>query len=311
MSRIHEALKKAEQERTATQANSPGTPPLDPASGSLSRANGGTGATSADVVGRPSRVALASGNYLRFEDLRLHCAHPKWRLDPNLNVFSEADAGVRGAESFRTLRAHLYQIRGNIGRPLRTLMVTSAIPAEGKTFVANNLAQAIVRQPDCRVLLIDADLRCSRLHEALGAPTIPGLTDYLRGESDPVALIQHGGEGDLCFVPGGSEVANPSELLLNGRLKILLDRVAPAFDWVIFDSPPCLPVKDASILADVCDGVLMVVRAASTPLETAQRACQEFRERNLIGVVLNHAEEPVGYGAYDHYYRSENEKNVR
>ena len=70
--------------------------------------------------------------------------------------------------------------------------------------MTNNLAQAIVRQPDRRVLIIDADLRCSRLHVPLGAPSSPGLTDYLRGEADEMAIIQHGQEGNLCFIPGGN-----------------------------------------------------------------------------------------------------------
>jgi protein-tyrosine kinase len=80
-----------------------------------------------------------------------------------------------------------------------------------------------------------------------------------------------------------------------------LDRVTPVFDWVILDSPPCLPVADASVLADLCDGVLLVVRAASTPADTAQRACQELQGRNILGVVLNAAQEADGYQSY--YYQ--------
>ena len=181
-------------------------------------------------------------------------------------------------------------------------MITSSVPAEGKTFVTNNLAQAIVRQPDRRALIIDADLRCARMHVPLGAPAAPGLTDYLRGEADEVSIIQHGMEGNLCLIPGGKEVTNPSELLSNGRLKKLLDRLAPVFDWVLLDSPPCVPVADASILADICDGVLLVVRAGSTPLEVAQRASQELNGRNVIGVVLNAAEELDMYGS--NYYQA-------
>jgi Mrp family chromosome partitioning ATPase len=83
-------------------------------------------------------------------------------------------------------------------------------------------------------------------------------------------------------------------------MKLLLDRVTPVFDWVILDSPPCLPVADASVLADLVDGVLMIVRAASTPSESAQRAVQELRGRNVIGVVLNAVDEASAYGSY--YY---------
>ena len=121
-----------------------------------------------------------------------------------MNVFFNANLSAHGAEQFRTLRSRLYQIRGN--QSLRTLLVTSSVPGEGKTFVAANLAQAIVRQPDRRVLVIDADLRCARLHMLLGAPISPGLSDYLRGEADEMAVIQHGQEGNMCFIAGGNEV---------------------------------------------------------------------------------------------------------
>jgi protein-tyrosine kinase len=313
MSRIHEALKKAEQERAAVQTgdrvvlpadatNAPASLPVKPP------------AHGAETFGRNSGMAPLSANYLRFEDLRAHCKHPQWHLDPNVNVFFNSSLSEHGAEQFRTLRSRLYQLRGT--QPLRTVLVTSSVPGEGKTFVTNNLAQAIVRQPDRRVLIIDADLRCSRLHIPLGAPSTPGLTDYLRGEADEMAVIQHGQEGNLCFIPGGNEVTNPSELLSNGRLKTLLERVTPVFDWVILDSPPCLPVADASVLADLTDGVLMIVRAASTPAETAQRACQELRGRNLVGVVLNAVEEAHAYGSYyyagyGYGYGRENDKEAQ
>lgn len=235
-------------------------------------------------------------DYLRFDDLRAHGVRTQWHLDPNTNVFFNPGLSVHGAEQFRTLRSRLYQIRSN--QTLRTLLVTSAVPAEGKTFVTTNLAQAIVRQPGRRVLIIDADMRCARLHVSLGAPSSPGLTEYLLGEADEMSVIQSPEEGNLCLIPGGKQATNPSELLSNGRLKRLLDRVTPVFDWVILDSPPCLPVADASIVADLCDGVLLVVRAASTFSEVAKRACQELQGRNIVGVVLNAADEDHIFSSY-------------
>lgn len=301
MSRIHEALKKAEQERAVTQANGAVAAALDSAASAPARRNGAA-AAAADFVERASSVVSPVGSYLRFDELGLHCTHPQWHLDPNMNVFFNSDEGTEGAEQFRKLRSRLYQLRADGNQSLRTLLVTSAIPAEGKTYVANNLAQAIVRQPDCRALLIDADLRCPRLHVPLGAPIAPGLSDYLRGEADEMAIIQQGQVGNLCLIAGGSEMTDPSELLSNGRLKSLLERVTPVFDWVILDSPPCLPVADAGILAALCDGVLMVLQAGSTPSETAQRACQEFRERNLVGVVLNRVQQSAQYGREGYSY---------
>ena len=249
MSRIHEAIKKAQQERGTSAPAAPEIPSAPDASIPTTpewRIAPPVGNAASAL--HPEPVAVLPSGYLRFEDIRANCAHPIWRPDANVNVFVGPGLSANGAEQFRTLRSRLYQIRAV--RPLRTLLVTSSVPGEGKTFVTSNLAQSIVRQSDRSVLIIDADLRCARVHTHLGAPSSPGLTDYLRGEADEMAVIQHGQEGNLCLIAGGSEVTNPSELLLNGRFKKLLDNVAPVFDWVIIDSPPCLPVADATILAD-------------------------------------------------------------
>jgi len=297
MSRIHEALKKAAQERATAAApqaalQSELVLPVEPA------------APEREIREVFAQAASTSASdHLRLEDLAAESSHRRWNPDPNVNVFFNSEAGGHGAEQFRTLRSRLYQLRATL--PLRKLLVTSSIPAEGKTFVATNLAQAIVRQPGRHALLIDCDLRCPRIHVPLGASLAPGLADYLRGEASEKAVIQKDGDGGLCVITGGKEVKDPSELLSNGRLKSLLERVTPLFDWVILDSPPCLPVADANILADFCDGVLMVVEAGSTPSEVAQRACQEFRERNLVGIVLNRGEQKKGYAGYYYSYGTE------
>jgi protein-tyrosine kinase len=182
MSRIHEALKKAEQERASAPPNDlsaissveSNVPVLDDGNG-MSRV------APREYIARPEPSSSISSEYLRFDDLRKKCAHPTWHLDPNVNMFLNSTNTGHGAEQFRTLRSRLYQMRST--QPLKTLLVTSSVPAEGKTFVTNNLAQSIVRQPDRRVLIIDADLRCSRLHVPLGAPASPGLTEYFEGRS--------------------------------------------------------------------------------------------------------------------------------
>lgn len=300
MSRIHEALKKAQQERATVQT--PDIPAALPQDMPVAAPSWESGAPEVAEVAAPLGVHAAAplSDYLRFDELRTHGVQAQWHLDPNSNVFFNASLSVHGAEQFRTLRSRLYQVRST--QTLRTLLVTSSVPAEGKTFVTTNLGQAIVRQPDRRVLMIDADLRCARLHVPLGAPSTPGLADYLVGDVDEMQVIQSGQEANLCLIPGGKQVNNPSELLSNGRFKRLLDRVMPVFDWVIIDSPPCLPIADASILAEVCDGILLVVRAASTPSEVAQRACQELQGRNIVGVVLNAVDQDHAQGSY--YYQS-------
>lgn len=296
MSRIYEALTKASQEHPTTHSgDSPFHLDSPELAESRSAAPAGTEARiSVNVVDRHATDTL------ELDDLRKGCSSPKWSLDPAVNIFSSLGLNTVGAEQFRSLRSRLCQLRA--GQPLRTILITSALAGEGKTFVTFNLAQAIVQQRDQRVLIIDADLRSSRLHRLLGAPHTPGLSEYLEGKADEIAVMQSSQDGNLYLVPGGAQVANPSELLANGRLKRLIDCVAPLFDWVIVDSPPCLPVTDANVAADCCDALLLVVKAYSTPAEIAQRAKEELRGKNVLGVVFNSVSEKLlTYGSYYGY----------
>ncbi len=305
MSRIHEALKRAAQERSS-RLSSGTSPDFVDVSTDVSRTTVPAEVRTLPLVG--DLAAEQKSPFPCFEELAEKCARPQWQLDPRTSVFLGADSSQAGAEHFRTLRSRLYQIAGT--RPLKRVLVTSSIPEEGKTFVAANLAQSIVRQDQRRVLLIDADLRISRLHQMLGAPATPGLTEYLRGEADEIAVIQRGLEGNLCFIPGGSPVSNPSELLLGERMKHLLELVTPAFDWLILDSPPALPVHDASMLADLCDGVLFVVRAGSTHFEVAEKASSEFQDKNLLGVILNRVEKHESHGRYYYNYLEADKRKI-
>ena len=125
------------------------------------------------------------------------------------------------------------------------------------------------------------------------------MTDFLCGTADKDAVLQRGPMDGLFFIARGTEVANPAELIANGRCKALLQQLTPHFDWIVIDSPPAVPVADASMLAEFCDGVLLVVRCGSTPFEQAQRAAREFRQKAILGVVLNQATQASGYnGSY-------------
>src|ERR1019366_449638 len=133
-----------------------------------------------------------------------------------------------------------------------------AFTKEGKSFVAANLAQVMVRQHGRRALLIDGDLRNPGMHRHLGATPSPGLADYLLGECDEFAAMQRGPMENLFFMPAGRIVGSAPELLSNGRLKLFLQRVEPLFDWIIMDTSPVIPVSDATLVAKFCDGILMV-----------------------------------------------------
>jgi capsular exopolysaccharide synthesis family protein len=299
MSRIHEALKRAEQERAAGHNVQNGEDLAEPSAANEVVQAGVTPPNILAPALVPQVRTETLPEVLRVEELWAKCARPQWKPDPNLLVFGNSNPFNPGTEQFRTLRSRLYKIRES--QPLHVLLITSAIPAEGKTLVATNLAHAMVRQRGCRVLLIDADLRSPRIHSLLGAPATPGLADYLQGGANEFEVIQRGHEEGLCFIPAGNHVTHPSELISSSRMKQFFERVKPAFDWIIVDSPPALPVADASVLGGICDGVLLVVRANVTPSEAAQKACRELRDTNVIGVVLNTVEEAVEYGSYYTY----------
>jgi protein-tyrosine kinase len=302
MSRIHEALKRAEQERAASQgghaenASLVDAPVLD----SMPERAGGNGHTAAAVA--PAAVATSAmpafTNPFTFDTLLARCTQSQWRPDTKTMLFFGQDENGRGTEQFRTLRSRLYQMREKIS--LKKILVTSALPKEGKSFVAANLSQVLVKQHGRRVLLIDADMRVPSLHSVLGTTSVPGLGDYLSGNSDEFGVMQRGPLENLFFIPGGRSSLQPAELISNGRFKMLMQRVEPLFDWIIVDSPPAVPVSDASQLANFCDGVLMVVRSNSTPYDQAQKARQEFHGKTLVGVVLNGISKSDTYARY--YY---------
>jgi|HubBroStandDraft_6_1064221.scaffolds.fasta_scaffold16418_2 capsular exopolysaccharide synthesis family protein len=301
MSRIHEALKRAEQERVTGQ----------PAQNSDPQAEHGVASPVVETAPPPpsklhqpvlphlstAHVEAEPGTRpVQFDALWTKCKRATWKPNPSAIVFENSDPFFPGAEQFRTLRSRLYRLRET--QPLQTILVSSAIPAEGKTVISANLAYALVRQHGCRVLLIDADLRSPRIHTLLGAPAGPGLAEYLQNTATEFDVTQRSGEEGFCFIPAGNHAKHPSELISSVRMKQFLERVRPAFDWIIIDSPPALPVADASVLGGMVDGVLFVVRANSTPSAASQKACKELRDAHLIGVVLNTAEESSGYNSY-------------
>lgn len=295
MSRIHEALKQAAQGREpalfADEARV--------ARSMIANASEGQAIERLDLSLPVSEERVAAADGFTLKDLWQRSKKSSWKLDPNYNVVSNGRPFAPCAEQFSKLRAALYQIRGVDS--LRIILITSSLPSEGKSFVALNLALAIVRQHNRRVLLVDGDLRMPRLASCLGVPGTPGLTEFLQGAANEGSITQTDAQGQLFFISAGSAVNNPAELLSTERLGSLLRRMATLFDWVIVDAPPVLPVSDASLLAGRCDGVLVVVRAGSTGYDVVGRTLQELQGKRILGVVLNRAEEEATYGAYSYY----------
>jgi capsular exopolysaccharide synthesis family protein len=193
------------------------------------------------------------------------------------------------AEQFRTLRARIDSIAAQ--HPLRTIAFTSALPGEGKSVAAVNLALVSSMSVGRRVLLVDADLRRPRIHATLGVLPENGLAEVLTDRcslSEAVVKV----EGfNLEVLAVRSQPPNPSELLASERMKQLVEEAGRSYDRVIIDVPPTLSLPDAKIVAELADGVVLVVRAGSTSSDDVGAALEVLDRRRVVGVVLNGVED--------------------
>jgi len=212
-----------------------------------------------------------------------------------------------GIEAFRNLRTSLIWSDG--GEALKTLVVTSAAPGEGKTLTAANLAVTLAYD-GLRVLLVDCDIRRPRLHGMFRLPRSPGLMELLttsrHPSGDPVSppdVIRGTSITGLSVLTCGALPSNAANLLSSSRMKILLQELQNLFDIIVLDTPPVLATADAGIVASITDGVLLVVRAGTTDRNAAQRAYQQLANvgARVVGTVLN---DPGGEVAKegDYYY---------
>jgi protein-tyrosine kinase len=305
MSRIHEALKRAEREKG--RALGPSVEAADEPHAAVQASTAAPAVQQSEIAAPapPAPVASLAGVAAAAAPTLVLDAptaansptqpgsfrRTHWNEDVSKLLFLGGSGHAFAAEQLRLLRSRLYQFREL--RPLKSVLVTSAMPGEGKTFICANLAYAFARQTDRRILLVDADLRTPALHTLMGAPADPGLGSYLRGEARLDQIVQRGPHESLFLIPAGRPAHSPADLIAGGKLKGLLSQAAPLFDWILVDSPAAAPVSDALHIADWCDGVLLVVRSGATPYDLAQGVTREFREKRLLGVVLNRTEPPA------------------
>jgi protein-tyrosine kinase len=188
-------------------------------------------------------------------------------------------------EQYRRLAAAIHDLQVEQG--LKTLMVTSAVPNEGKTLTAANLALTLSESCEHRVLLIDADLRRPFVHELFGLPNTRGLSDVLRSERGDLPLLQ---VSELLSVLPAGQIDQPMALT-SERMRTLLEQSAATFDWVLLDAAPVGFMPDAQLLARLTRAVLFVIAAHSTPHSLVTRAIAELGPECVIGTVLNCVEE--------------------
>ena len=210
-------------------------------------------------------------------------------------------------EQFRSLAATLH--RAQLEQPLKSVIVTSASPGDGKSYVSVNLALTLSDSYRRRVLLIDADLRRPSLHLMFGIRNVRGLGDALTAKTDEkLATVEISDR--LTLLPAGRPDPDPLGGLSSGRMKRIVADAASQFDWVIVDTPPVGVLADAHLVAETVDAAILVVRAGVTRFQDLQAAADSMGQDRILGIVLN-AIDPAeirGQGYYHQYYGSESSK---
>jgi protein-tyrosine kinase len=315
MSRVHDALRKAAQENPQTSRAA------SPRSRAFAENNQSVEAPGALVPqAEPEKINLPGDAAVRRPDMQSYV--PTGIVD--MSELDDLDNLIRNAreipynplpeallvnptqpreapaEEFRTLRTRLNHLQTL--QPLHTLVVTSASPAEGKSFTATNLAVTQSQLADKRVLLADFDFRRPAVDKTFQIDCSPGITDYLQGKARIGDILRRIAGTQLYLITAGESVMNPLELLNLKECKALIQALRDHFDWVILDSPPLLFAADGNLLSTMCDGTILVVRIGSTTFDSVTRALQSLCENNVLGIVVNGARRGELYSKYTYYH---------
>ena len=277
MSRVHDALRRAEQ------------------SGILS-----------PPIHRPSASGPAVGASVldpgvdNFEGLLELVQEVPFRAATDSLLIDVSRPHEAPMEEFRTLRTRLNHLKTL--QPIHSIVVTSASPAEGKSLSAANLALAEAHLAGNTTLLADFDFRRPIVHTLFGVDRSPGITDYLLGKVPLHQAMRKIAGTNLYIMPAGEAVINPLELLNLPEVKIMMDRLPELFNWIILDSPPLLFAADASLLGTLCHGTLLVVRIGHTTIDSVTRATQSLCNNNVLGILVNGARRGELYSKYTYYH---------
>ncbi len=277
MSRVHDALRRAEQ----TGAIPPPVP-----RGSL------------EAMGMPGAAVLDQG--LDVRGLLELVKEVPFRVATDSLLIDVTRPHEAPMEEFRMLRTRLNHMKSL--QPIHSVVVTSASPAEGKSLSAANLALAQAHLAGNMTLLADFDFRRPIVHTLFGIDRTPGITDYLLGKVPLHEAMRRVAGTNLYLMPAGEAVINPLELLNLREVKQLIDRLPQLFNWMVLDTPPLLFAADASLLSTLCHGTLLVVRIGHTTIDSVTRAMQSLCNNNVLGIVVNGARRGELYSKYTYYH---------
>ncbi|MGA7410661.1 MAG: CpsD/CapB family tyrosine-protein kinase [Bryobacteraceae bacterium] len=283
MSRVHDALRKAAKENSHTPQHK-SVPVITPV-------------LTEDIPSNALEVSADS--ILDMEHIMAKVSECPYTPLPEALLINHNKPREAPGEEFRTLRTRLNHLQTL--QPLHTLVITSASPAEGKSFTATNLALTQAQLTGRKVILGDFDFRRPTVDKTFGVHS-PGITDYLQGKAALSDVIRKIESTNLYIMTAGGPVPNPLELLNLRECRQLIDSLRDYFDWVIIDSPPLLFAADGNLLATMCDGTILVVRIGSTTFDAVTRGLQSLCENNVLGIVVNGARRGELYSKYTYYH---------
>lgn len=230
-----------------------------------------------------------------------HIAQEEVSLQHANRIVLHSDPRSVGADRFRFLRLSLREL-WNTGT-LKSLLITSPLPQDGKSTVALNLATVLAEGGRRKVLLIEADLHHPSLTAQLGLKTRFGLTDCLCSNLNPTSALRRLSPLNWYLLSAGTSVSNPTELLQTAATANLLQKLNSYFDWILIDAPPVIPVTDALSIARQTNATLLVARADRTSQEALEKTIALIGKQRILGVVLNGVDglERLYSGYYDYY----------
>ncbi len=292
MSNIFDALQRAELENSGAEG-----PTLTIASELLQAAEQKLRDSGAIVDQPVLRNALDSDPAAPLEDME-RCPVLSVSIRDESRLVSLGKEGSLGAEKFRFLAVRLRQLRQS--RPLKKILITSTIPQEGKSTVASNLACTLARRKPQKTLLLEGDLRRPNITSRFGLGQLPGLCEWLSGSIPNINIYRLENLG-VWMLPAGTAPQNPLELMQSGKLSPLMEQLEAWFDWIVIDSPPVLPLADASLWSRLADGILLVTRKGITEKQQLKRGLEAIEKSKLLGALVNSSENAAHSDYYQRY----------
>lgn len=289
MSRVHDALRRAEQ---VGQPRSPEPPRSASVSTALSNAS--------TLAAEPEGLDTTTGSLSLNREFLSRVKTVPFQPSPDSHLIDIAKPNEAPAEEFRSLRTRLNHLKTS--QPVYSVVVTSPSPAEGKSFAAANLALTEAQLEDNPTLLVDCDFRRPVMHNLFQLERGPGLTTYLMGKAPLEDCIKRIAGSNLYVLPAGEAVINPLELLNLREMAVLINELQRVFNWVLLDSPPLLFAADANLLGTLCSGTVLVVRIGTTTIDSVTRAMQSLCENNVLGIIVNGARRGELYSKYTYYH---------